>query len=106
MLVLWLALNGRPALPDDPLAFFDLAPFRDRPIRQLSAGQKRRLALTRLLLSHAPLWLLDEPTTALDARSEQLFFDLLARHRAEGGMAIMASHDPETLPDAQTLALA
>ncbi|MCS6760424.1 MAG: ATP-binding cassette domain-containing protein, partial [Candidatus Devosia euplotis] len=69
----------------------------------LSAGQSRRLALARLLVSLRPLWLLDEPTAALDAQGHQLVSQLLAGHLAMGGLAIAATHDPITLPDPASL---
>lgn len=62
------------------------------PGRGLSAGQKRRLALTRLLIAPRPLWLLDEPTAALDTEGRTLVCDLVAEHRASGGMVIAAVH--------------
>ena len=77
----------------------------DLPARMLSAGQKRRLALSRLVLSAAPLWLLDEPTLGLDAASIDRFGDLLATHRAGGGMVVAATHVPLPLPDAAGLRL-
>ncbi len=61
---------------------FGLAKLADRPARILSAGQKRRLALSRLVLSDAPLWLLDEPVTALDTEARASFVALLKRHLA------------------------
>jgi heme exporter protein A len=78
----------------------------DLPARMLSAGQQRRLALARLALSRAPVWLLDEPTVGLDAGSVQRFGALLAGHRAEGGMVVAATHLELPLPQAQVLALA
>ncbi len=60
--------------------------------RHFSAGMKRRLALCRLLLSDARLWILDEPQAALDKAGIQLFEALLAEHLAQGGSAIMTSH--------------
>lgn len=74
----------------------------------LSAGQSRRLALARLLVSHRPLWLLDEPTAALDSEGHALVTRLIDQHLDTGGMAIAATHDPITLPDParmETLAL-
>jgi heme exporter protein A len=75
------------------LQIFGLARFADRPARILSAGQKRRLALSRLALSDAPLWLLDEPVTALDAEAREAFLGLLGRHLAAGGVAVIATHE-------------
>lgn len=78
----------------------------DLPARMLSAGQKRRLALARLPLARAPLWLLDEPTLGLDTASVARFGTLLAAHRAAGGVVVTATHLPLPLPDAGELALA
>ena len=78
---------------------------RDLPGRYLSAGQKRRLALARLLLKPAALWLLDEPTNALDTAAVAWLGDLLAAHRAKGGMIILASHVDVPLKDARRLDL-
>ena len=64
----------------------------DRPVRTLSAGQKRRVALAGLILMTAPLWLLDEPTTNLDAQGQQLVGSLIRDHLAGGGIAVAAIH--------------
>src|SRR5271166_5275703 len=77
----------------------------DLPARMLSAGQKRRLALSRLALSVAPLWLLDEPTLGLDTGSIERFGGMLAAHRAGGGLVVAATHVPLPLPDASGLRL-
>ena len=76
------------------------------PARMLSAGQKRRLALCRLMLSAAPIWLLDEPTLGLDAASVAALGAILAGHREAGGVVVAATHLPLPLPGAQTLAMA
>ncbi len=65
---------------------------RDLPARRLSQGQKRRIGLARLLLTQKPLWLLDEPTNALDADGVALFTDIVDEHLARGGMACIATH--------------
>ena len=88
------------------LAAVGLAKLADLPVRMLSAGQRRRLALSRLALSPAPLWLLDEPTLGLDTVSVERFGGLLAAHRARGGIAIAATHLPLPLPGAVELRLA
>ena len=65
------------------------------PARRLSAGQRRRLTLARLLLWHAPLWLLDEPLTSLDEAGRTLFRGLMQRHTAGGGIIVMATHESD-----------
>jgi heme exporter protein A len=75
------------------------------PARMLSAGQKRRLALARLFLLTAPLWLLDEPTVGLDSASIAQFGQALATHRAAGGVVVAATHVALPLPCAETLEL-
>ncbi len=94
--------GGDPAMA---LGAVGLAELAELPARMLSAGQRRRLALARLALSAAPLWLLDEPTLGLDAASVQRFGALLATHRAAGGVVVAATHLPLPLPDAVPLAL-
>lgn len=83
---------------------FALAGLMDMPGQFLSAGQKRRLALARLVLSERPLWLLDEPLAALDADGKALLTGILKAHCAAGGIAIAATHDPIGL-DGLTLRL-
>ena len=77
---------------DAALAALNLAPFASLPARMLSAGQRRRLALARLALTRAPLWLLDEPTIGLDAGAIGRFCAMLAAHRAGGGIIVAATH--------------
>jgi heme exporter protein A len=74
-------------------------------VRKLSAGQRRRLALARLIASPRPLWLLDEPMAPLDAANRALFAQLIGKHLAGGGLVIAAVHDPLPIP-ARTLELA
>jgi len=69
----------------------------DRPVRYLSAGQRRRTALGCLRMRPAPLWLLDEPLTNLDARGADLVERWIADHVARGGMSVVATHRPEAL---------
>ncbi|MFV2052316.1 heme ABC exporter ATP-binding protein CcmA [Aliiroseovarius sp. YM-037] len=76
----------------DALAAFDLTALATRQAQNLSAGQKRRLGLARLLVTHRPIWLLDEPTVSLDRASVGLFEGAVARHCANGGSAVIATH--------------
>ena len=83
-----------------------LAALADLPAKMLSAGQRRRLALARLALRPAPIWLLDEPTLGLDMASVERFGAMLATHRAAGGIVLAATHLPLPLPGATELSLA
>ncbi|MFG6564883.1 heme ABC exporter ATP-binding protein CcmA [Sulfitobacter sp. 1A13421] len=71
---------------------YALRPLADRLAATLSAGQKRRLGLARLLVTGRPTWVLDEPTVSLDADAVALFGDVLRGHLAAGGSALMATH--------------
>lgn len=64
------------------------------PFGYLSAGQQRRMAMAKLLVSWRPVWILDEPTAALDAAAETMFAGLVTAHLARGGIAIAATHQP------------
>jgi len=87
------------------LARFGLGHLADSPCRLLSAGQRKRVSLARLLASKAPLWLLDEPTTGLDDASTRRLETVLREHRDAGGLVIAATHIPLALADAQILSL-
>jgi heme exporter protein A len=78
--------------PADLLARAGLARQAKLPFGRLSAGQRRRVSLARLAASKRSLWLLDEPTTALDSAGQALFGELLDAHLARGGIAIVATH--------------
>jgi len=77
---------------DGALLAFDLTALAAREARTLSAGQRRRTALARIVLSQAPLWLLDEPLNALDAPAQAAFRAALQVHLSAGGLAIAATH--------------
>jgi heme exporter protein A len=77
---------------DAAMAAFDLAALASRAVRTLSAGQRRRSALARVMLSGAPAWLLDEPLNALDAPAQQAFRTVLQQHLGNGGLAVAATH--------------
>lgn len=89
-----------PAGIDDALDRLGLGDLADLPAGHLSAGQRRRLALARLLVAPRPLWLADEPTAALDRAGEALFGDLVAEHLAAGGLLMAATHQPLPVADA------
>ncbi|MDN5568746.1 MAG: heme ABC exporter ATP-binding protein CcmA [Paracoccus sp. (in: a-proteobacteria)] len=90
---------------DAALAAMDLTGLADRPAGALSAGQKRRLGLARLIVSGRPLWVLDEPTVSLDSASVARFADVIGAHLGQGGAALMATHIDLGLPEAQVLDL-
>ncbi|MGF6257738.1 heme ABC exporter ATP-binding protein CcmA [Ensifer sp. LBL] len=64
------------------------------PFGYLSAGQQRRMAMAKLLIAYRPIWILDEPTAALDAGADRLFADLVKAHLGKGGIVIAATHQP------------
>lgn len=83
----------------------ELAPLADIPAGYLSAGQKRRLGLARLMVAHRPVWLLDEPTVSLDAQSTALLAGIISAHVAEGGIVVAATHLPLGLTTSRELRL-
>ena len=90
--------GGRPADIDAALDRLALRPLADLPVRLLSAGQRRRLALARLFAAPRPLWLLDEPGVGLDAASRARLEAAIEAHRGGGGLAVLATHgdvDPQ-----------
>lgn len=82
---------------------FDLTPLADRLAGTLSAGQKRRLGLARMVVTGRPVWVLDEPTVSLDAGSVALFAEAVRRHLRGGGSALMATHIDLGLAEAEVL---
>jgi heme exporter protein A len=106
----FLAADRVPRAPDDriddALEAFGLLPLTHVPAGYLSAGQRRRLALARLLVCPRPLWLLDEPTTSLDADTRLALDRVINAHLAEGGLAVIATHAPMAIVQQRDLALA
>lgn len=98
-------LGGGPADLTAALAAFDLEQLADFPVGYLSAGQKRRTALARLLVARRPLWLLDEPTTALDTDNARLVSAAIMAHAARGGIVMAATHLALGIVNARTLDL-
>lgn len=90
-LTFWAQVFGNTDI-SQALAGFDLLGLAERPAGSLSAGQKRRLGLARLMVTGRPVWVLDEPTVSLDAASVALFADAVRGHLATGGTALMATH--------------
>jgi heme exporter protein A len=82
-----------------------LACFQNQELRNLSVGQRRQIALSRLPLSGAQLWLVDEPTTHLDTAATEQFWIFLETHLASGGAAILSSHTPVPLTSAKVVRL-
>ena len=84
--------------PEAALAAYDLEDLAQRPAENLSAGQKRRLGLARMLVTGCELWVMDEPTVSLDAKSVALFRTALHAHLQGGGAAVLTTHTDLELP--------
>jgi heme exporter protein A len=91
--------------PRDALGHAGLGRVASLPTKLLSQGQKRRTALARLLVQNKPLWVLDEPLTALDVHSAETLLDLFSRHLNGGGLVILTSHQEVSLTDWPVLTL-
>ncbi len=101
----WADLWRSPGAVDAALAAVDLEGLAELPVAVLSAGQRRRAALARLKLAERPVWLLDEPATALDAAAEARLGSLIGEHLAAGGIVIAATHLDLPVKPTATLAL-
>lgn len=103
----WARLHGgTDAGAEAALEALGIARLAEVPGQYLSAGQKRRVALARVLAAPAVLWLLDEPTTALDSAAHGLLIGAIRDHRADGGMVVVSTHADLGLADADTLSMA
>ena len=91
--------SQEPRAAEDSLSLAGLRKQADQRVSSLSAGQRRRLALTRLLAAPRRLWLLDEPYTALDAAGRELVDTLIRRQAEAGGLIVLAAHEPVPLAD-------
>ena len=89
----WAKLYQNSDLVDSSLGYVGLTAQRDVPTQSLSAGQGRRLALAKMILSGKPIWIMDEPAAAMDERGTELIDNLVTHHIKRGGSAIIASHD-------------
>lgn len=89
----------------EALVRFGLRGREELPTRFLSAGQKRRVLLARLAVRAAPLWILDEPFTALDVKAVALLTELIAAHLGRGGLVVLTSHQSMSLPGGMALKL-
>lgn len=104
----WIfGVHGR-AFPDsieEALAQVGLAGYEDIPCHQMSAGQMRRVALARLYVSAAPLWILDEPFTAIDKDGVRALERRLLEHAQAGGMIVLTTHQPLDIPQVRVVEL-
>ena len=98
----WAQVFGNKSI-SEALSAFDLDPLADRQAGQLSAGQKRRLGLARLLVTGRPVWILDEPTVSLDRDAVAMFARAVSAHQASGGSALLATHIDLGLDGARVL---
>ncbi|EJF91884.1 heme ABC exporter ATP-binding protein CcmA [Bartonella melophagi] len=102
----WAAFYGQYLrTPHEALADVGLSDLGHLSFRVLSTGQKRRVAIARLLLSYRPVWILDEPTSGVDSHTQIIFANLFQNHLNQGGMIIAATHIPLGLPEKYTIAL-
>jgi len=101
-LIFWARVFGRRSI-SHALTAFELSPLADRPAGVLSAGQKRRLGLARLLVTGRETWLLDEPTVSLDMHATALFAGVVRDHLVAGGSALIATHIHLGLDEADVL---
>lgn len=104
-LAFWAAIFGGGDV-DAAMSAYALAPLADRPAAALSAGQKRRLGLARLIVARRSVWLLDEPTVSLDTDATAMFVAVMRGHLANGGSAIIATHIALGLDEADVLDVA
>lgn len=104
-LTFWVRYLGSNEPVQPALATVGLAGLAELPAAYLSAGQRRRLSVARLLATKRPIWLLDEPTTALDREGQDMLAGLMRQHLAGGGLILAAAHGPIGLEQARELRL-
>lgn len=103
-LAFWAEVFGMQGI-DAAMEAYRLEPLRDRLAGTLSAGQKRRLGLARMLVTGRPVWAMDEPTVSLDTEAVSMFATAVSDHLANGGLAVIATHIDLGLRDARELDL-
>lgn len=102
----WAKLDGaRDGAVDAALDAMGIAGLAPVPVRMLSTGQRKRAALARVIAGRAAIWLLDEPGNGLDSAATARLAAAMAAHRADGGIVMVATHQPLDLPGAQSIAL-
>ena len=101
----WQQVDGS-ADPAETIAAMELVPLLEVPVRYLSTGQRKRAAMARLLCQQAPIWLLDEPLSGLDDRSQARIAETVSAHAAAGGIVVLASHQPIAVERLSVFALA
>jgi heme exporter protein A len=101
----WQSLNGDQLGMEDRLQAVGLQGRQNVPVAGLSAGQRRRLSLARLLASDRAAWLMDEPLAGLDADGRRLVTDCVSTHLSRGGLVMIASHQPVPIKDVEALKL-
>lgn len=94
-LIFWEKLKDTPLRLEAAVKFWDLEPFLDTPVGKLSAGWKKKVALARLLISNAEIWLLDEPFANLDENARTKLVGMMDARLQQGGTVIFSSHDKE-----------
>lgn len=95
--------GGKGLTPEDAADRLGLATILHLPFGYLSAGQQRRMAMAKLLVAWRPIWLLDEPTAALDRQSDAVFAQIMRGHLQQGGIIVAATHQELGLEDAKRL---
>lgn len=103
-LYFWQRMDGC-GDPDYALEALQLDPLLDVPVRYLSTGQRKRAALARLLQRNCPIWLLDEPLNGLDFQAQKTVETLIEGHCQNGGVCVIASHQPIVLPRSNAVAM-
>ena len=101
-LLFWAKIYGTTALTDKALDYSGLSNRYSVSTQNLSAGQRRRLALAKLIISQKPIWIMDEPSAAMDSSGIALIDDIISQHINRGGSAIIASHDAPRKLSTQT----